>query len=304
MCRYKLCVFAVAIALIMQTGPVFAQEKKKIPATSDRPGHQESARQHHGGVSSDIPTPPLPQGMDLDEVLDHAQNPPPDHFPATLHDDRMYVFTLFEKFEYRIADDGDTPDHLGWEVQGWVGRDFHKFWWKHEGEAVFDGPDSGETETDLLYSRLVTPFWNFQAGVQYANEWNTDDYEDRWSGVLAFQGMAPCKFELDNALYVSEHGDVTFTCEAEYDLRITQRLVLQPLAELHFAFQDISERDMGAGITDVNLDLRLRYEIKREFAPYIGIRYRFLTGETADIAEDTGGDTTHLYFMAGIRFAF
>jgi copper resistance protein B len=211
---------------------------------------------------------------------------------------------VFEKFEYRIADDGDTPDHLGWEVQGWFGRDFHKFWWKHEGEAVFDGPDSGETETDLLYSRLVTPFWNFQAGVQYANEWHTDDYHDRWSGVIGFQGLAPYKFELDNALYVSEHGDVTVACEAEYDLRITQRLVLQPLAELHVAFQDISERDMGAGITDVNLDLRLRYEIKREFAPYIGVRYRFLAGETADIAEDAGGDTTHLYFMAGVRFAF
>ncbi|MCA1784382.1 MAG: copper resistance protein B, partial [Desulfobacteraceae bacterium] len=104
--------------------------------------------------------------------------------------------------------------------------------------------------------------------------------------------------------YVSEHGDVTFTCEAEYDLRITQRLVLQPLAELQFAFQDISERDMGAGITDVNLDLRLRYEIKREFAPYIGVRYRFLAGETADIAEEAGADTTQWFFMAGMRFAF
>jgi copper resistance protein B len=301
---YKLCLFALAIAVVMQTGPVFAREKKDIPVTSHRPGHQASAQQHHDAVSSDILTPPLPEGMDLDEVLDHAAHPPPDHFPATLHDNRVYVFTLFEKLEYRIADDDDTPDHIGWEAQGWVGRDFHKFWWKHEGEAVFDGPDSGETETDLLYSRLVTPFWNFQMGVQYANEWDTDDYQDRWSGVLAFQGTAPYKFELDNALYVSEDGDVTFACEAEYDLRITQRLVLQPLAELHVAFQDISQRDLGAGITDVTLDLRLRYEIKREFAPYIGIRYRFLVGETADIAEEAGEDTTQLYFMAGVRFAF
>jgi copper resistance protein B len=87
-------------------------------------------------------------------------------------------------------------------------------------------------------------------------------------------------------------------------MRITQRLVLQPLAELHFAAQDISERDIGAGITDVNLDLRLRYEIKREFAPYIGIRYRFLAGETADIAEAAGDETSQLYFMAGCRVAF
>jgi copper resistance protein B len=241
--------------------------------------------------------------MTLDDVLDYAAEAPPEDFPAIVPDDRLYGFTLVEKLEYRIAED-DAPDHVGWEAQGWIGRDFHKFWWKHEGEAVFEGPDTGETETDLLYSRLVTPFWNFQAGIQYANEWNTDDYGDWWSGVVAFQGLAPYKFELDNALYLSEDGDVTFTCEAEYDMRITQRLVLQPLAELNFAAQDISERDMGAGITDVNLDLRLRYEIKREFAPYIGIRYRFLAGETADIAEAAGDETSQLYFMAGCRVAF
>ncbi|MCF8113791.1 MAG: copper resistance protein B [Desulfotignum sp.] len=303
MSRYKYCLFAMAVAVIMQAGPGFGQEKKEMPVTSDRPGHQESVREHQGGSPPDIQTPPLPEGMSLDDVLEYAQNSPPDHFPVTLQDDRVYVFTLVEKLEYRIADD-DTPDHMGWEAQGWVGKDFHKFWWKHEGEAVFDGPDNGETETDLLYSRLVTPFWNFQMGVQYANEWHTDDYDDRWSGVIGFQGLAPYKFELDNALYVSEDGDVTFACEAEYDLRITQRIVLQPLAELHVAAQDISGRDMGAGITDVNLDLRLRYEMKSEFAPYIGIRYRFLVGETADIAEEAGADTTRLYFMAGVRFAF
>ncbi|MCA1786037.1 MAG: copper resistance protein B [Desulfobacteraceae bacterium] len=299
----KRCLFFMIIAVVWITSPCSARDMTQIPVTTDRPDHQESASEHRGeGDLHGVETPPLPEGMSLDEVLDYAAGPPPKDFPATVPD-RLYVFTLFEKLEYRIADD-DTPDHVGWEAQGWVGGDYHKFWWKHEGEAVFDGPDTGETETDLLYSRLVTPFWNFQMGVQYANEWEPDDYGDRWSGVIAFQGLAPYKFELDNALYVSEDGDVTFTCEAEYDVRITQRLVLQPLAELHFAAQDISERNLGAGITDVNLDLRLRYEIKREFAPYIGIRYRFLVGETADIAEAAGAETSQLYFMAGCRFAF
>ncbi len=183
------------------------------------------------------------------------------------------MFTLFEQLEYRFATD-DRRDRLGWDAQGWMGGDFNKFWWKNEGEALFDGADEGETETDLLYSRLITPFWNFQLGAQYANEWQPDNYEDRWSGVIALEGLAPYKFELDNSLYISEHGDLTFALEAEYDIRITQRLVLQPRAELSFAFQDIPERELGAGMTDVTLDLRLRYEIKREFAPYIGVRYQ------------------------------
>jgi copper resistance protein B len=298
-----LCVMIIAALWITST--CSAQDATRMPGTTDRPDHQESAREHRGeeGVLPDVETPPLPKEMTLDGVLDYAASPPPENFPVTVPDDRLYVFTLFDKLEYRISDD-ETPDHLGWEAQGWYGGDFHKFWWKHEGEAVFDGPDIGETETDFLYSRLVTPFWNFQVGVQYANEWHTDDYNDRWSGVVAFQGLAPYKFELDNALYLSEEGDVTFTCEAEYDMRITQRLVLQPLAELNFAAQDIPKRSLGAGMTDVNLDLRLRYEIGREFAPYIGIRYRFLAGETADIAKAAGADTRQVFFMVGCRFAF
>jgi copper resistance protein B len=212
--------------------------------------------------------------MTMEEVFDFAESPPPSDFPEPLPDDKLYAFTLFEQLEYRVATDDKTADHLGWEAQGWIGGDFNKFWWKNEGEAAFDGPDEGETETDLLYSRLITPFWDFQVGVQYANEWREDNYEDRWSGVIALQGLAPYKFELDNSLYISEDGDVTFVIEAEYDLRITQRLVLQPRAEMGFAFQDIPERSLGAGMTDVKLDLRLRYEIKREFAPYFGVRSR------------------------------
>ena len=248
--------------------------------------------------------PAIPAGMTLEEVFNIAESPPPDGFPEPVPDDRVYVFTLFEQLEYRVATDNDTVDQLGWEVQGWIGGDFNKFWWKTEGEAVFDGPDEGETETDLLYSRLVTPFWNFQVGVQYANEWHRGDYEDRWSGVIALQGLAPYKFELDNSLYISEEGDVTLAIEAEYDLRITQRLVLQPRAEIGFAFQDIPERSLGAGMTDVKLDLRLRYEIKREFACYLGVRSQFLVGETDRIAAASGEDSEQLFVLAGFRLAF
>ncbi len=296
----------IAITILLaQTAPAWAQQESETPSTADRPMHDESARQY----DQSVPPPPdiepaIPEGMTLDETFDYAESPPPRGYPQTVPDDRLYVFTLFDQLEYRIATDDDTADHLGWEAQGWIGGDFNKFWWKNEGKAVFDGRNEGDTETDLLYSRLIAPFWNFQVGAQYANEWNTDDYEDRWSGVIALQGLAPYKFELDNSLYISQDGDVTLAFEAEYNIRITQRLVLQPRAALGFAFQDIPERDLGTGMTDANLDLRLRYEIKREFAPYIGVRYQTLIGETDNIAEATGVDTDNLFFLAGLRFAF
>lgn len=295
----------VFVMLLTFAAPAWAQDESDMPSTAGHPMHGESAAQHDESAPREPEfEPAIPAGMTLEEVFDFAESPPPSDFPEPLPDDKVYVVTRFEQLEYRVATDDETADQLGWEAQGWVGGDFNKFWWKNEGEAVFDGSDEGETETDLLYSRLIRPFWDFQVGVQYANDWHRDDYEDRWSGVIALQGLAPYKFELDNSLYISEDGDVTIAIEAEYDLRITQRLVLQPRVEMGFAFQDIPERSLGAGMTDVKLDLRLRYEIKREFAPYFGVRSRFLVGETDNIAEASGEDPEQLFLLAGFRFAF
>ena len=274
----------------------------EMPSTAERPDHGESARRHEGEPPPDPGTPPLPEGMSLDDVLERAAQPPPEHFPDPVPDDALRMFALVEQLEYRLADGG--RDRLGWEAQGWIGYDLDRFWWKSEGEAVFDGPDEGESETDLLYSRLITPFWSAQVGVQYAVEWEPGDTSDRWSGVLALQGLAPGRVELDASLYVSEDGDATAEVEAEYNLRITQRLVLQPRAELGFAAQDVEERGLGAGITDASLDLRLRYEVRRELAPYLGVRYRLLLGETGNLARDAGIDTEQLFFFAGLRVAF
>lgn len=296
---------AIMLAMLLAVSArAWAQEESGMPSTMDRPTHEESAAQHDESTpGAPQREPAIPEGMTLEQVFGIAESPPPANFPEPVPDDKLYAFLLFEQLEYRVAND-ETDDHLGWEAQGWIGGDFHKFWWKNEGEAVFDDPDEGEMETDLLYSRLITPFWSFQMGVQYANTWGEGDDDDRWSGVIALQGLAPYKFELDNSLYISEDGDFTLDIEAEYDLRITQRLVLQPRAEMGFAFQDIPERSLGAGMTSVKLDLRLRYEIKREFAPYLGLRSSFLVGETDNIAEARGEDTEQLYFMAGVRFAF
>lgn len=281
--------------------PAFAGPSE-MPSTQHRHGYGESARQHEGPPPPALETPPLPDGMSLEEVLARAAEPPPPHFPDPIPDDEIHGFLLFEQLEYRVQEDG--PDALGWEAQGWVGLDYDRLWWKSEGEAAFDGPDEGESENDLLYSRLLTPFWSAQAGVQYAVAWEPGRTRDRWSGVLALQGMAPGMLELDASLYVSEDGDVTIELEGEYDLRLTQRLVLQPRVELGFAAQDVPARGLGAGLTDAHLDLRLRYELRRTFAPYLGVRGRFFAGETANLAEGAGVDAEALFGFAGIRLAF
>lgn len=292
----------VAAAVALMPLALMASAQADDPKAPDRVDHGESARRHEDPPARSPETPPLPEGMSLDEVLDRASAPPPPEYPDPVPDDEPRFFTLIEQLEYRVQDQG--PDQLGWEAQGWLGYDYDRVWWKSEGENVFEGADEGESENDLLYSRWITSFWNAQVGVQYANEWEGQDYRDRWSGALALQGLAPGQVEVDASFYVSEDGDVTLEVEGEYNIRLTQRLVLQPRAEIGFAAQDVSDRELAAGMTDANLDLRLRYEIRRELAPYIGARYRALIGETRSRADADGRDEDLFFFVAGLRLAF
>lgn len=292
--------FAFLLALLILP-TVAVAEGSPLPNTQHRPDHRESARAHSAAPDRLPEDPALPPGRTLDEVLTEASTPPPEDFPHTIPDP-LHYFVLGEQIEYRVKD--EKGDELGWEMQGWVGYDYDRFVWKSEGEAVFEGPDEGESETDFLYSRLIGPFLSAQIGFQYANGWESGGYSERWSGALALQGIAPGKFEFDTSLYVSDHADVTVEVEAEYNVRLTQRLVFQPRTELGFAFQDVSERSLASGMTDAVIDLRLRYELMREIAPYVGARFGFLVGDTKDIAEDAGRDSSPIYFIAGARLAF
>lgn len=297
----KLIYTATFASACFFTATALAQHEEHVPDTADRPDHNASADQQHADPPP-IETPPLPEGMTLDDVFGVAESPPPADFPDPVMDNSLYGFILFDQLEFRAREEG--KDQLGWDAQAWLGYDYNRLWLKSEGEAVFDGLDSGESENDLLYSRLIGPFWYAQAGVQYANEWESGAYDERYSAVLALQGLAPGMFEIDASLYLSDDADLTASVEAEYDLRLTQRLVLQPRIELGFAAQDIPERQLGAGLTGVDLDLRLRYEITRKFAPYVGVGYSVLTGETADIAAATGADREQVFLTVGVRLAF
>lgn len=247
--------------------------------------------------------PALPEGMTLDEVLARAAKPPPEDWPEPVPDDALYLFVLGEQLEYRFAGT-DQPDELGVELQAWAGTAVNRLWLESEAESAAPQAEDfeGESEHDLSYSRLFTPFWYVQAGAQYANGWTPDNYEDRWSAMVGVQGTAPGMFEVDTAVYLSQDADVTGALEAEYDLRITQRLVLQPLVELGLSAQEVPERGLGVGLTRVTTDMRLRYEILREFAPYVGARFQTLVGETHDMAEAAAQPTSWLMVVGGLRF--
>lgn len=211
-------------------------------------------------------------------------------------DDQIYTFFQMDQNEYRLSDEDDA---YAWEAQGWIGTDYDKLAVKTEGVQVIDG-SLEEAEVQVLYSRLVTGFFDAQVGVRY--DFKPDP--DRAYAVLGFQGLAPQFFEIDTALFVSEEGDVSARLEAEYELLITQRLVLQPVVELNIAAQEVEELGIGSGLTDIEVGLRLRYEIMREFAPYIGVNYERDLFNTADFTREEGEDVDDLSFVAGVRFFF
>ncbi|MFI9652651.1 copper resistance protein B [Guyparkeria halopsychrophila] len=209
---------------------------------------------------------------------------------------------LFDRLEYAAGDDEDSVD---WEFKGWYGGDTNRLVVKGEGEHVVSGGDGGEIEAlDLLYGRLIAPYWSVQAGVGYQLEYGPGPNHDRGFAVVGLEGLAPYWFEIDTSLRVSEDGDASIGFEAEYDFLLSQRLVLQPRFGSSFAFQEVEEFGVGQGINSVKLGLRLRYEIQREFAPYVGVSWKKQLGDTADLARDEGHDTEDLRLVAGVRMWF
>ncbi|MEW6324224.1 MAG: copper resistance protein B [Nitrospirota bacterium] len=199
-----------------------------------------------------------------------------------------------DQLEYQVS---NGEDLFSWEAQGWIGGDYHKLWVKTQGDDVIDGP-MADAEAQFLYSQVITAFWDLQAGVR----WDPRPRPSRNYAVLGIQGLAPYFFEVDAAIFVSHKGDLSARLEAEYELLLTQRLIAKPSAELNFALQEVEELGIGSGLSEVELGLRLRYEIVREVAPYIGVSWERKVGPTANFARRQGEDVDHLAFVAGVRF--
>lgn len=203
---------------------------------------------------------------------------------------------MFDRLEAAFADDEES---YVWDAQGWYGGDIHRFWWKSEGDGAVDG-QLEHAELQLLYSRAVTPYFDLQAGVRQTYR----PAGDRTDLVLGVQGLAPYWFEIDAALFLSNEGELTARAEAEYDLRLTQRLILQPRAEIAFAAEDIPDLAIGAGVTNVEAGARLRYEIDRRFAPYLGIEWSSGVGDTRDLMLANGDDSDTTRVVLGVRAWF
>ena len=242
-----------------------------------------------------------------------APAPPTDHyadraFPAAEmarvrtdlyreHGGGSFHQVMFNLAEYQARKGGDG---FRWDGEAWLGGDINRLVVKSEGEGAFKGGGVDSAEVQALYSRAMDPYWNLQAGVRYDFKPNPS----RTYATIGIEGLAPNWFEIEGALFLSDKGDVLARAEGYYDQRITQRLILQPRVELNFAAQDVPENRIGSGLSNAELGLRLRYEIRREFAPYIGVSYDRKVGDTARYARVDGKNVGTTSFVIGLRSWF
>lgn len=194
--------------------------------------------------------------------------------------------------------DSDGTSVIGWDAHAWYGSDYDKLWFKTEGERA-DGTTE-EARAELLWDRIFSRWWSVQAGLRH-------DFGEgpsrNWLAV-GVQGLAPYFFEVEATAYFGEGGRTAARFSAEYDLLLTQRLILQPELEFNLYGKSDPERGIGSGFSDAQLALRLRYEIRREIAPYLGVAWVRHFGNTADMLRLAGHDDSEIEFLAGIRFWF
>lgn len=251
-------------------------------ATHDEVGHESA--------------PPVPTDRAADRYFDPGQMQMAREHLEHGHGEEIFSKVMLNLAEYQLR---DGEDGYRWEGEAWIGGDLNRLVIKSEGEGgTRSGVDAGEVQA--LYSRAISPYFDVQLGLR-------QDFEpgpSRTYATVGVEGVAPYWFDVAAAAFVSDQGDVLGRIEGTYDLRLTQRLILQPRIETNLAAQDVPENGIGAGVSNVEWGLRLRYEFTRQFAPYVGVSLDRKLGATADLARADGEDPSIGSIVFGVRVWF
>ncbi len=281
----------LSILLLLNMTPVV--EAQQAPSahqheTTESPSAPGDPAAHQGAAT------PLPAFIPPVTDADRGAAFPDVHgHPA--HDSSVNYFVLFDQLEWQT---GRGADAFSWDTKGWVGHDRNRFWFRSEGDRA--GGRTDQAQTNLLYGRAIARWWDVTAGVRL----DTLPDTPRSALALGVQGLAPYWFEVEASAFLEPSGRTHVRVETEYDLRITNRLVIQPLLEFEIYGRADREREIGAGLSAGELGLRLRYEFRRELAPYLGVVWSRRFFGTADLARAAGHDVAGARLAVGLRTWF
>lgn len=184
-----------------------------------------------------------------------------------IHDNQLFSQTKIDQLGYQGND--NSPDEMNWDAKGWIGTDMNRLWWKTEGNGSLHHGGLEKADVQLLYGRTLTSFWNLQLGARESFK----PKPNRHYAVIGLEGLAPQWIDTDASLYISDQGKVSAETEFEYELLLTQKLILEPSVSIEGSFQNNHQYDTGKGVNSLDLDLDLKYQITRKLTPYIGFEH-------------------------------
>ena len=219
-------------------------------------------------------------------------------WPSPVADAMTHTFVIAEQLEFRPK--GEELSDFFWDSKGWHGGDFNRLWFLSEGEQ---NATQAERNIDfqLLYGRFVKRYYDFVIGGRAETRTVQGASVTRGQVSMGIEGLAPYRNEVEALMFISHQGDVSWRLTVSRDLLLTQRWILQPRFETNIAAQRVERFGVGKGLNDIEPGLRLRYEIRRKFAPYVGVEYDRSFFGTADLVRQDGGDPEQWRFVAGLR---
>ena len=231
--------------------------------------------------------------------------PPPRHWPPPVNDQENRLFTLVDVFDYRPKiSGGQGHDDYRWDIEGWYGGDYNRLWFKSEGQRDTAFKADYDVDFQLLYGRFIQKHYDLQIGSRVETQSFKGRNVTRGLGVIGIEGLVPYNYEFESALFIDQNGAVSARLSFTKDLLLTQRLIFQTRFETNAAVQRVEKFTTGSGLNNLEFGARLRYEIRREFAPYVGISFDRSFGETATLVRQDGGDSSQVRFVVGVRAWF
>jgi copper resistance protein B len=265
------------------------------PSTDPHAGH--AMPMARGQVVGSDPAPAAPRDHAADALFDPAAMA---RARATLYRDSGGMTFAMVTLDLAEVQARKGRDGYRWQGEAWLGGDRDRAMLKYEGEGDLGGGGPDRVELQALYTRALDPWWNLAAGVRH----DFQPGQQSTYAVLGVEGLAPYWFHVSAAAFLSDKGHAHLRAEASHDVRLTQRAILQPRMELNLALQDVPALGIGSGLSEVALGLRLRYELRREFAPYLGVEWTRKAGDTARFATAMGDEAASVSLVAGVRLWF
>ncbi|MCH5507907.1 copper resistance protein B [Pseudomonas syringae] len=285
--------------LLLAAGLTATPWTSSIAAGMEGMDHDSHAMHMDAGDSEDTPSTqaapnqsrtPIPPITDADRAAVYTS-----HAGHQVHDSAINSYFLADKLEWQDANDGSA---LAWDLSGWIGGDIDRLLLRSEGERT--NGKTEEAEIQALWGHSISPWWDVVAGAR-------QDFKpgapQTWA-AFGLQGQAISDLDIEATAFIGEAGQTAARLEADYDLQLTNNLVLQPTAELNFYGKNDPQRGNGSGLSTSEFGLRLRYEITPQFAPYVGVSWDRSYGKTADYAREDDEDTQDARLVVGVRMWF